>query len=862
MPARLVAILLALALLAGCSGGHPLAPTADPSPSVTAITPGMSPPGQTLLGGYGLTLSREDDLKAELSPLRTTSAIGDTFNEVGLTGTMDGGLCDCFRVKSLELIDPTTVRATFHIVHPFQSTLRPDLDAFNLKAHIAADQNTLIGSTHVRTNLVLNADGFSGLWRDQVPTATADLFPYVILTRDVQKTTPFDFQNPAGWNVFAAGHTYDAPIDFHLDAGDSVSVRLYLTVDYGQSAIRSTRQTPQYTLPLFAGKAPWRVQVTETANSLVAGDSTSSANYDLDVWDWGNGAGIGTDVTDADVAIPGIGYSTHIGSFSGGANVDPLHASFIATNVSAAAEGSYWGLVTVHDQATSGSKIADDLTTILPVTDYSTYQVFPVTVAPVTSGSNPPVAGIASPCTGLTFTANRPVIFDGSASIDDVTPPASLTYEWDFDYMAPTFTVDATGMIVTHSFASAGSFIVALRVTDGDAQTNIATMPVTIAAEGWRNVRKISTTAPVDDPLGGQYAEFGRRVFIDTNHQAHVFVGPSNFVFPPTPPDNPALILHLGGGCTGAAPSGTPLIGHHLPAVAQQGDILHLLRISDDTLSLIYERFNLSTNLIEATETVMPYSAVDATSEARAIAIDPANGNLFALGLDGSKNLYSSERTPTGSWTTPLLIEHENAVGTGNWMGAAVSNGKCMLLFRDSVNPGGGSPYRVYSTMKAFGGATWPARAAIGVPDGNHLSFELYNGPGNDLVGCFQSGTTTGPFYVHWVDSSQTWSWARVAQLGINEFAPELAIDSSGMVTYVWEMFVPGHRLLLQKRFAYDAASSAIGDPSYDIMQEDVNYSQQIVNIAVDPITGGLVAAWEKQSAPASFNYDVWSGEN
>ena len=82
------------------------------------------------------------------------------------------------------------------------------------------------------------------------------------------------------------------------------------------------------------------------------------------------------------------------------------------------------------------------------------------------------------------------------------------------------------------------------------------------------------------------------------------------------------------------------------------------------------------------------------------------------------------------------------------------------------------------------------------------------------------------------------------------------------MVTYVWEMFVPGHRLLLQKRFAYDAASSAIGDPSYDIMQEDVNYSQQIVNIAVDPITGGLVAAWEKQSAPASFNYDVWSGEN
>jgi PKD repeat protein len=65
------------------------------------------------------------------------------------------------------------------------------------------------------------------------------------------------------------------------------------------------------------------------------------------------------------------------------------------------------------------------------------------------------------------------VTFDGSGSHDDGT---ILSYEWDFDDGNTT-----TGMIVTHAFATAGSYNVGLTVTDNDGLNHSTTKTVVIS---------------------------------------------------------------------------------------------------------------------------------------------------------------------------------------------------------------------------------------------------------------------------------------------------------------------------------------------------------------------------------------------
>jgi uncharacterized delta-60 repeat protein len=70
--------------------------------------------------------------------------------------------------------------------------------------------------------------------------------------------------------------------------------------------------------------------------------------------------------------------------------------------------------------------------------------------------------------------AGSPVAFDGSASSD---PDGSLaSFEWDFGDGA-----NGTGPTPSHTYASAGTYTVALKVTDADKLTATTTAPVTVA---------------------------------------------------------------------------------------------------------------------------------------------------------------------------------------------------------------------------------------------------------------------------------------------------------------------------------------------------------------------------------------------
>jgi len=95
-------------------------------------------------------------------------------------------------------------------------------------------------------------------------------------------------------------------------------------------------------------------------------------------------------------------------------------------------------------------------------------------------GNTPPLANAGS---GYVVTAGQSVTLDGSASSDP--DGAIIAYEWDFDYDGHLFDADASGATV--SFSAAGLLApstrtVALRVTDNQGATHIATASVTVLA--------------------------------------------------------------------------------------------------------------------------------------------------------------------------------------------------------------------------------------------------------------------------------------------------------------------------------------------------------------------------------------------
>lgn len=76
------------------------------------------------------------------------------------------------------------------------------------------------------------------------------------------------------------------------------------------------------------------------------------------------------------------------------------------------------------------------------------------------------------------------VNLDGSASSDPDPGDTIDSYEWDFDYTAPNFDVDATGAATSTQYTNAGpgprTVTVALRVTDNRGASSIATQTLTV----------------------------------------------------------------------------------------------------------------------------------------------------------------------------------------------------------------------------------------------------------------------------------------------------------------------------------------------------------------------------------------------
>ncbi len=80
------------------------------------------------------------------------------------------------------------------------------------------------------------------------------------------------------------------------------------------------------------------------------------------------------------------------------------------------------------------------------------------------------------------------------ASSSSSSPDAIISYEWDWNYNGSSFNPSGdSGTTQTHAWASGGNYTVAVRVTDDDGSTSIATLPVTVQD------LSIPPTPPIDD---------------------------------------------------------------------------------------------------------------------------------------------------------------------------------------------------------------------------------------------------------------------------------------------------------------------------------------------------------------------------
>jgi uncharacterized delta-60 repeat protein len=404
----IVGIIL-ISIITGCSGGSnstdPVVPQSlceKTEPGNLDTLPVIAFDDETaigVMGGYNLTIS-DDGLNADLVPMRTSAAVGDSYIVSGKAYFTMSPCHDCLKIDSLSLNSDGDIVIGFAVKHPFANgnTSKPetagnrlDLDMFDLAMvvqPIEIEPAVLYSLGSIYPGVVKNADGYtpelSGLTEQNI------LLPYKIC---------YEKQNN---NRFEMGTDYQK-FDVVFSKEKTHTFELYLTMGYGASAKKGTKLKPTYYIPEFNRKSAWKVEVGPVAWT---GDDPGTVT--IDIYDWNHGVTVATtwpdpthtnyiraesDVLSVNVEVPGMTDdpkpATTTDTTSNGWN-DPLTYTATFPNELNLAAGSYTGLVKVADSRTPGAVGAFDSLMHTPdgfeiegysIPEFATYQTFPVTVS-------------------------------------------------------------------------------------------------------------------------------------------------------------------------------------------------------------------------------------------------------------------------------------------------------------------------------------------------------------------------------------------------------------------------------------------------------------------------------------------------
>jgi hypothetical protein len=289
---------------------------------------------------------------------------------------------------------------------------------------------------------------------------------------------PTGIINPTGFNVLKCGADYMYTTYELNPEGSIVDFFFVVTCSYGQSAKGlgsglQRRDSPVYLMPAFSKPEAWWVKVDVENNDLADNDNNSTAEIVVRCADWQEAWGISpanpsfdpvidqslarntllkeSGIKKVEIDVPGLNLpvddSTAITPTGTGTYTNPKIYRVTVNNDTYASEipdpgnpPQFWGLVSVLDDLegipnnTGGiDRDLDILSSFFTISDYTTYQVFGISIYPP---NDPPVPVITCSDPGgdppYSISSGYSIDLDGSTSFD--TDGAIAQYEWDFDY--------------------------------------------------------------------------------------------------------------------------------------------------------------------------------------------------------------------------------------------------------------------------------------------------------------------------------------------------------------------------------------------------------------------------------------------
>lgn len=305
--------------------------------------------------------------------------------------------------------------------------------------------------------------------------------------------------------------------------------------------------------------------------------------------------------------------------------------------------------------------------------------IMPAEVVVITAGGTYPHSPFASftytPSLGLT---GENITFNASDSYD---PDSTIfSYSWDFD-ASDGIQEDATGVGVTHQYATAGTYTVTLTVTSGTG-TDTVTKDVVVKAPPIASftyssvsATEISFTDTSTDPDGdtiiGWYWEFDDGLTSTEQNQTHVFEqGEKDYTITLVVMDNDILVnettmtVHAGSGPVNSPPNAAfsysiiPLgndtfqVQFNSTSKDSDGDIIGWLWESDDGILSLLE--NVTHNYTAGGTYTVNLTVTDDDG-----ATDSASQNI-SVGTTPNTHSGSGDKSSTCSTSTGEVTSSVN----------------------------------------------------------------------------------------------------------------------------------------------------------------------------------------------------------
>ena len=548
---KIAIIIVALAMMVGCSGGsrNPIITSPSQGDKI-AETGNLSTPldgvANGLLGVYQISIDLKS-LKSEITPARNLTSIGDIAVPDITQYFISTPCANCFGIEKIGLDSDNNLLITFKMKHPYQDTSkRRDLDVFDIQGIMilpgSATFSTLPfididGDGFVDEapkgdfNTLLNADGYTYHYDSVAQTLfgldiEGNLNPYKCFFTE-NNPDPEMEGNAIPWHKMAQGSPFDKKT-YKVkppSGGGAFSFVFVVECSYGQSALfgipsgdPGARDNPKYFNPEFNRKEAYSVKISPLTD-LTAGDTNSHTMVTSKVEDWQNSQVPGwsldnpssiryrSDVASVTLSIPEISnilYTKTAADTGNGTHLNPYVYSFDVYNNQSAIAGNYTGLLAATDQYQEDGRVLYGATLAIMFANFTNYQAIKFHVVEPGANQPPIAAGSANPNPA---DHNQTVnLIDTNSSDPDVGDSISL-YEWDYIYDG-TFTADTSSaqpnQASTKYQNQTGLDIqvtARLRVTDTHLSTNETDVIITVHTEDIHNTPPIAIANANPNPV-------------------------------------------------------------------------------------------------------------------------------------------------------------------------------------------------------------------------------------------------------------------------------------------------------------------------------------------------------------------------